>query len=76
MSYITLRGYWCHIVILIVHVPTDNKNDYVKDSSYEGLECVPNLFSKYHLNIMLGDFKAKVGREDTFQTDNQSQELT
>jgi hypothetical protein len=33
MSYIILRGCWCHIV-LNVHAPTEDKTDNVKDSFY------------------------------------------
>jgi hypothetical protein len=40
MSYVILRGRWCHIVILNVHVPTEDKIDDVKDSLYEELEKV------------------------------------
>jgi hypothetical protein len=36
----------------------------VKDSFYEELECVFDTFPKYHMKILLGDFNAKVGRED------------
>jgi hypothetical protein len=32
MSYIVLRGRWCHIIVLDVHAPTDDKIDDVKDS--------------------------------------------
>jgi exonuclease III len=39
-SYIILRGRWCHIVVLNVHVPTEDKTDDVKDSFYEELERV------------------------------------
>jgi hypothetical protein len=35
MSYIILRGRWCHIVVLNVHAPTEDKIDYVKGSYYE-----------------------------------------
>jgi hypothetical protein len=38
----------------------------VKDSFYEELESVFDKFSKYHMKILLGDFNAKVGREDIF----------
>jgi len=31
---------------------------------YEGLERVVDEISKYHIKILLGDFNAKVGRED------------
>jgi hypothetical protein len=40
MSHIILRGRWCHIIILKVHAPTEDKTDDVKDSFYEKLEHV------------------------------------
>jgi hypothetical protein len=39
----------------------------VKDSFYEELEHVFNTFPKNHMKILLGDFNAKVGKEDIFQ---------
>jgi hypothetical protein len=32
MSYIIPRGRWCDIIVLNVHVPTEDKIDDVKDS--------------------------------------------
>jgi hypothetical protein len=63
MSYIILRGRWYHVIVMYVHVPTEDKIDYVK-GSYEELERVLDKFPKYHIKILLGDFSAKVGRED------------
>jgi hypothetical protein len=40
MSYITLKGCWCNIV-LNVHAPTEGKDDVIKDSFHEELEEVP-----------------------------------
>jgi hypothetical protein len=40
MSYIILRGRWCHIIVLNVHALTEDKTDDVKDSFYEELERV------------------------------------
>jgi hypothetical protein len=40
----------------------------LKDSFYEAVEHVLNKFHKYHMKILLGDFNAKVGREDIFKT--------
>ena len=34
---------------------------------YEELEEVFDHFPKYHMKILLGDFNAKVGREDIFK---------
>jgi hypothetical protein len=39
----------------------------VKGSFYEELERVFDKFPKYHMKILLGDFNAKVGRENNFK---------
>jgi hypothetical protein len=39
----------------------------MKDSFYEELVHVFDKFTKYHMKILLGDFSAKVGREDIFK---------
>jgi hypothetical protein len=49
---------------LNVHATTEDKTDDVKDSLYEELERMFDKFCKYHMKILLGDFSAKVGRED------------
>jgi exonuclease III len=64
MSYIILRVRWCHIIVLNVHAQTEEKTDDAKDSFYEELE---HVFDKFHMKILLGDFNAKVGREDMFK---------
>jgi hypothetical protein len=64
MSYITLRGHWCEIIVLNVHASTEDKTDDLKDRFYEELEHVFHKFPKHHMKILLGDFNAKVGRED------------
>ena len=38
-----------------------------KDSFYEELEQVFDNFHKYDMQILLGDFNAKVGRENIFK---------
>jgi hypothetical protein len=67
MSYIILTGRWCHIIVLNVHPPTENKSDDVKDSFYGKVESVFDKFPKYHMKILLGDFNAKVGKENIFK---------
>jgi exonuclease III len=67
MSYIILRGPWCHIIVLNVHALAEDKNDDVKDSFYEEVERVFDKFPKYRMKILLGDFNVKVGREDIFK---------
>jgi exonuclease III len=67
IPYIILRGRWCDIILLNVHVPTKEKIDDMKDSFYEELERVFDKFPKYHKKMLLGDFNAKVGTEDIFK---------
>jgi exonuclease III len=67
MSCIILRGCWCSIFVLNVHAPTEDKTDDGKDSFYRELGRVFDKFPKYHMKILLGDFNAKVGREDIFK---------
>jgi hypothetical protein len=66
MSYTVLRGRWCNTIVLNVHAPTEDKTDDIKDRFYEELEQVFDKFPKYHMNNLLGDFNAKVGRKDIF----------
>jgi len=50
-----------------MHAPGEEKSDDSKDSFYEELEKVFYHFPKYHMKILLGDFNAKVGRENIFK---------
>jgi len=50
-----------------VHAPSEEKSDEAKDCFYEELEQVFDHFPKYHLKILLGDFDAKVRRENIFK---------
>jgi hypothetical protein len=50
-----------------VHAPNEDKDDDMKDSFYEELEQVFDQFPRYRMKNMLGDFNAKVRREDTFE---------
>jgi hypothetical protein len=58
MSFITLRGRWCDILILNVHATTEGKSDYMKDSFYEELKRVFEESPKYKMIILLGYFNA------------------
>jgi hypothetical protein len=66
-SYIVLRGHWCNIIVLNVRAPREDNCDDSKDSFYEELEQVFDHFPRYHMKILLGDFDAKVGRENIFK---------
>jgi hypothetical protein len=68
MSYITLNGRWCDIIVLNVHAPTEDKDDDIEDSFYEEVEQVFDQFPRYHVKISLGYFNSKVRREDIFKS--------
>jgi hypothetical protein len=57
MSYIILRGRWCHIIVLNAHAPTEDRTDDVKNRFYKELERVFDKFPKYRTKILLGDFR-------------------
>ena len=58
-----------------MHAPSEEKNDDSKDSFYDELEQVFEHFPKYHMKITLGDFNAKVGRENIFKPTNGNESL-
>jgi endonuclease/exonuclease/phosphatase family metal-dependent hydrolase len=62
-----LQDHWCHIIVLNIHAPTEDKTDYVEDSFYEEFHCVFDKFPKYNMKILLGDFNAKVSLEGIFK---------
>jgi len=67
LSYIVLGGLWRNTIVVNVHAPSEEKSDKSKDSFYEELEQVFDQFPKYHMKILLGDFNAKVRRENIFK---------
>ena len=62
-----LGGRWHNTIVVNVHAPSEEKSDESKDSFYEELEQVFYHFPKYYMKILLGDFNAKVGRENIFK---------
>jgi hypothetical protein len=67
MSYTVLTGRRSLEVVLNVDAPSEEKSDHSKDSFYEKLEQVFDHYLKHHLNIRLGDFNAKLWRNDIFK---------
>jgi len=67
LSYIVLGGRWHNIILVNVHAPIGEQSDESKDSFYGELEQVFDHFPKYRMKMLLGDFNAKVGRENIFK---------
>ena len=58
---------WCNIIVLNVYAPSKEKSNDSKDSFFKELEQVFDHFPKYNMKILLGDFNAKLEREDIFK---------
>ena len=50
-----------------MHAPSEDKSNDSKDRFYKELEQVFDHFLRYYMRILLGDFNAKVGRENIFK---------
>jgi hypothetical protein len=62
-----------------VHAPWVDDSDDVKDSFYDEPGCILDQFPRYNMNILLGYFNAKVGRDDIFKLtigNNSSHEIS
>jgi hypothetical protein len=62
ISYITMKGRWCDIIVINVHDTTEDKDDDMKDRFYEELEQVFDQFPRYHMKILVEVFNVKVGK--------------
>jgi hypothetical protein len=61
-----LGGRWHNTIVVNVHATIEEKSDTSKDSFYAELEQVFDHLPKYHMKILLGEFNAKVWRENIF----------
>jgi len=46
VSYIVVRGRWCNNIVVNVHAPSEEKSDDSKDSLYELLEQVMQIWGE------------------------------
>ena len=53
--------------VVNVPAPSEEKSEELKDSFNEELEEVFYHLPKYYMKILLGDFNAKLGRENIFK---------
>ena len=75
IGIVILRGRWCNIIVLNMLPTSEEKSDDSKESFYEELESVFDDFLKYNLEIILGNFNRKVGRESIFKPTNRNESL-
>ncbi|XP_045494840.1 craniofacial development protein 2-like [Colias croceus] len=61
-----LKGKFSNITIINAYAPTELADEETKDSFYDDLENVYEQAPQYDVKILLGDFNAKVGKEEVF----------
>jgi len=64
LCWIRVCGKFINYSIINVHVPTEDKDDEEKDKFYLELETIYSRCPKHDIKMVLGDFNAKVGREE------------
>jgi hypothetical protein len=65
-----VQSEWNRFVIIShvsVHAPGEEKDDAVKDAFYEKLENMYNQIPRNDVKTILGDFDAKIGREELYK---------
>jgi molybdopterin biosynthesis enzyme MoaB len=60
---IILKGRYRNITIISVSDRTEEKEDREKEEFYDCLEEIYHKIQKYDLVIIMGDFNAKIGKE-------------
>jgi hypothetical protein len=56
-----------HIVLKFARSECEDKIDDMKDRFCEELQQLFDKFPKYYMKILVGDFNAKVGKENIFR---------
>ena len=63
-----LRGKFRNITLTSTYAPTEDSPDAIKDEFYDQLSQEGEKARKYDILILLGDFNAKIGRENFIAT--------
>ncbi|XP_049304006.1 uncharacterized protein LOC125776321 [Bactrocera dorsalis] len=68
LATIRIKARFFNISLICAHAPTQEKDDVTKDAFYECLERTYVRCPRHDVKIVLGDFNARVGKEDIFGT--------
>jgi exonuclease III len=66
ISYFRLKAKWFSCTLINAHAPTNQKTEEVKEELYNLLQQNINQTVNSDIKIILGDFNAKVGKEDIY----------
>lgn len=67
ISVLTLKAHYFDITFVNGHAPTEEKTQEEKDEFYDNLEHTLNEIPRSRIRIVLGDFNAKLGKENIFR---------
>ncbi|KAI5731590.1 hypothetical protein M8J77_012944 [Diaphorina citri] len=67
ISYLTISGQWFDVTLVCGHAPCEDADDNTKDEFYSQLEMTYNMIPANNIKILLGDYNAKVGREQLYR---------
>lgn len=59
-----IKGKFRNISIFSVYAPTEDADDEIKEDFYDSLGCNIEKVPRYDVVILLGDFNAKIGKEE------------
>ncbi|XP_023312234.1 craniofacial development protein 2-like [Anoplophora glabripennis] len=62
-----IRSKYRKISIINVHCPTEEKEEEEKEEFYERIEGVYNKIPRYDVKMVIGDFHAKIGKEEIYK---------
>lgn len=67
MCTLRMKAHFFNITLVCVYAPTEDEEDEVKDEFYAQLEQELEGIPRNDVKIVIGDFNAKVGKEETFR---------
>jgi len=65
--YIKISGRLFDLILINCYAPTEDKADDIKEKFYDELETVVNNLPTHSLKMIVGDFNAKIGRENIYR---------
>jgi len=70
-----LNAIWFSCTLINVHAPTNEKTEEIKEEFYKLLEQNINQIAGSDIKIILGDFNAKVDKENIYKPTNGNESL-
>jgi len=65
---IRLKGKFKNTAILSVYAPTEVSDEKEKENFYDSLDKCMDKISKHDMNFIMGDFIAKIGKEESIRS--------